>query len=80
MDEGNIAAETGVKDGVIYVKKNTTGTVIAKQLIALEDSKPFQATEKSILKYLNLYFFNSEKLSSQSPKTQSQDQKDLGWH
>ena len=48
MDEGNIAAEAGVKDGVIYVEKKNTGTVTAKQLIALKDLKPFQAKEKSI--------------------------------
>ena len=44
MDEGNIAAEAGVKDGVSYVEKNNTGTVTAKQLIALKDLKPYQAT------------------------------------
>ena len=48
MDEGNIAAEAGVKDGVIHVEKKNTGTETAKQLIALKDLKPFQAKEKSI--------------------------------
>ena len=48
MDEGNIAAEAGVEDGVSYVEKNNTGTIIAKQLIALKDLEPVQATEKSI--------------------------------
>ena len=48
MNEGNIAAEAGVKDGVSYVEKNNTGTVTAKQLIALKDLEPVQATEKSI--------------------------------
>ena len=48
MDEGNIAAEAGVEDGVSYVEKNNTGTIIAKQLIALKDLKPFQAKEKGI--------------------------------
>ena len=60
MDEGNIAAEAGVKDGVSYVEKNNTGTVTAKQLIALKDLKPFQATEKSIIfvfKFLTLRNF-----------------------
>ena len=57
MNEGNIAAEAGVKDGVRYVEKNSLGTVI-KQLIALEDLKPFQATEKSLYSfYLCLIFF-----------------------
>ena len=48
MDEGNIAAEAGVEDGVSYVEKNNTGTVTAEQLIVLKDLKPFQATEKCI--------------------------------
>ena len=48
MDEGNIAAKAGVKDGLSYVEENNTGTVRAKQLIALKDLKSFQATEKSI--------------------------------
>ena len=48
MNEGNIAAEAGVEDGVSYVEKNNLGTVTAKQFIALKDMKPFQATEKSI--------------------------------
>ena len=61
MDEGNTAAKAGVKDGVSYVEKNNTGTVTAKQLIALKDLKPFQATEKSIIfvfKFLTLRNFN----------------------
>ena len=49
MDEGNIAAEAGVKIGVSYVEENNTGTVTAKQLIVLKDLKPFQANEKSII-------------------------------
>ena len=49
MDEGNIAAKAGVKDGLSYVEENNTGTVRAKQLIALKDLKPYQATEKSII-------------------------------
>ena len=48
MDEGNIAAKAGVEDGVSYVEKNNTGTVTAKQLIALKDLKPFQAKERGI--------------------------------
>ena len=48
MDEGNIAAEAGVKDGVSYAEEKNTGPVTAKQLIALKDLKSFQATEKSI--------------------------------
>ena len=48
MDEGNIAAEAGVEDGFSYVEKNNTGTVTAKQLIALKDLKPFQAKERGI--------------------------------
>ena len=48
MDEGNIAAEAGVEDGVSYIEKKNTGTVTAKQLIALKDLEPVQATEKSI--------------------------------
>ena len=62
MDEGNIAAEAGVKAGVNYVEKNNLGTVTANQLIALQDLKPFQATEKSItftLYFLKLRYFNS---------------------
>ena len=48
MDEGNIAAKAGVEDGVSYVEENITGTVTAKQLIALKDLKPFQAKERGI--------------------------------
>ena len=48
MDEGNIAAEAGVEDGVSYIEKNNNGTVTAKQLIAIKDLKPYQAKEKSI--------------------------------
>ena len=59
MDEGNIAAEAGVEDGVSYVEKNNLGTVTAKQLIALKDLKPYQATEKSITFVFIL--FDSEK-------------------
>ena len=61
MDEGNIAAEAGVKAGVTYVEKNNLGTVTANQLIALQDLKPFQAIEKSItftLYFLKLRNFN----------------------
>ena len=70
MDEGNIAAEAGVKAGVTYVEKNNLGTVTANQLIALQDLKPFQATEKSIT--FTLYFlklrtdFNSSMWNSGS--------------
>ena len=60
MDEGNIAAEAGVKDGVSYVEWKNNRTVTAKQLIALKDLKPYQATEKSINKFV-FVFFNSEK-------------------
>ena len=59
MDEGNIAAKAGVEDGVSYVEENNTGTVTAKQLIALKNLKPFQAKEKSITFVFIL--FNSEK-------------------
>ena len=48
MDEGNTAAEAGVEDGVSYVEEKNTGPVTAKQLIALKDLKPFQATQISI--------------------------------
>ena len=48
MNEGNIAAEAGVEDGVRYLNQNNMGTVTAKRLVALKDMKPFQATEKSI--------------------------------
>ena len=54
MNEGNIAAEAGVKDGVSYLKKNSLGTV-TKQLIALEDLKPFQATEKSMSSFTFIF-------------------------
>ena len=64
MDEGNIAAEAGVKDGVIYVEKKNTGTVTAKQLIALKDLKPFQAKEKSIFPF-NLYLYLLSMLNNQ---------------
>ena len=61
MNEGNIAAEAGVEEGVSYVEKNDLGTVTAMQLIALKDMKPFQATEKSItieILFLTLRNFN----------------------
>ena len=48
MDEGNIAAKAGVKDGVSYVEKKNLGTLTAKKLITLRNLKPFQTTEKSM--------------------------------
>ena len=65
MDEGNNAAKAGVKDGVSYVEKNNTGTVTAKQLIALKDLKPFQAKERGIslilIFFINFYSLLTEK-------------------
>ena len=58
LNEGNIAAEAGVEDGVRYLNQNNMGTVTAKRLVALKDMKPFQATEKSI--NFVFIFFNTE--------------------
>ena len=72
-NEGNIAAEAGVKDGVSYVETNSLGTV-TKQLIALEDLKPFQATEKSMYSfYLCFVSFNSEKYFNFSLRNSGSD-------
>ena len=49
MDEGNSAAENGVKEGVSFAETNNLGTITTKQFIKLEHSDPSQASKKCIL-------------------------------
>ena len=50
MDEGNSAAENGVKGGFSFVETNNLGTVTTKQFLELENGeKPRQASKKCII-------------------------------